>query len=184
MRFFYHDIPETLSTVCPPNLYLPPLMSCGPAKSLIWVIQDHGVRQLTFTLLLISMGSQALEGKSKSRGLSKEREQKKESQDWKGFWSQDHGCFCKGEKGQKGRELRYGLRPKLWQYGRIPQSSYWMDYKKENDKESEEERDKTDAIKAMKLTRNSSLAAREEAAFVCANLFFLLSRNKNKGNYR
>lgn len=38
-----------------------------------------------------------------------------------------------------------------------------MDYKKENDKESEEERDKTDAIKAMKLTRNSSLAARESA---------------------
>ena len=28
---------------------------------------------------------------------------------------------------------------------------------------SEEERDKTDAIKAMKLTRNSSLAARESA---------------------
>lgn len=52
-----------------------------------------------------------------------------------------------------------------------------MDYKEENDKESEEERDKTDAIKAMKLTRNSRLAAREEAAFVCANLFFLFSRN-------
>lgn len=38
-----------------------------------------------------------------------------------------------------------------------------MDYKEENDKESEEERDKSDAIKAMKLTRNSSLAARKSA---------------------
>nr|YP_009380940.1 hypothetical protein AEK19_MT0545 [Utricularia reniformis]ART30801.1 hypothetical protein AEK19_MT0545 [Utricularia reniformis] len=25
------------------------------------------------------------------------------------FWSHDHGCFCKGEKGQKERELREGL---------------------------------------------------------------------------
>lgn len=31
---------------------------------------------------------------------------------------------------------------------------------------SEEERDKTDAFKAMKLTRNSSLAARESAVTV------------------
>ena len=34
-------------------------MGWGPGKRLIWVIYDHGFRQLklTFTLLLISMGS-------------------------------------------------------------------------------------------------------------------------------
>lgn len=51
---------------------------------------------------------------------------------------------------------------------------------------SEEERDKTDAIKAMKLTRNSSLAARESAVTLLTSnplfAFFLLYERVNPIN--